>query len=155
MKNKIKIHLKIKEDYKNRYNEEILSYDLSNYILEEIKDIKSNQKIEFIVSSNFTMSDNEKSEFVDMVRNNFGTNISEIIKLSKRENIANILIFITGIFFLILYSLFKINFVSEFILILGWVFIGETICNALYHGIEKRLKIKRRKQIIDAKIVFE
>lgn len=155
MKNIIKIHLKTKEDYKNRYNEEILSYDLSNYILEEIKAIKSNQKIEFIVSSNFPMYDNEKNQFVDMIRNNFGTNISEIIKLSKKENIANTLIFITGIFFLILYSLFKINFVSEFILILGWVFIGETICNALYHGIEKRLKIKRRKQIIDAKIVFE
>lgn len=155
MKNKIIIHLKTKEDYKNKYNEKILSYDLSNYILEEIKNINSNEKIEFIISSSFSMSDNEKNELVDMIRNNFGTNISEILKLSQKENTANILIFITGIFFLILYSLLKINFVSEFILILGWVFIGETICNVLYHGIEKRLKIKRRKQIINAKIVFE
>ena len=45
MENIIKIHLKEKENYKNTYNEEILSYKLSNYILEETKGISTKQNI--------------------------------------------------------------------------------------------------------------
>lgn len=155
MENIIKIHLKEKEDYKNTYNEDILSYELSNYILEEAKSINTKQNIKFIVSSDFDMLDKEKNDLVDMIRNNFGTDIGEIMNLSRKESIANLLIFFIGIIFLILYSLFEMNFVSEFILILGWVFIGEAICNFLYHGIENKLKITRRKQIIKAKVIFE
>ena len=53
MENIIKIHLKEKDDYKNKYNEDILSYQLSNYILEELKGIDIKEKIKFSISSNF------------------------------------------------------------------------------------------------------
>ena len=36
---KIRIHLNDKKDYQNKYNDKILSYQLSNYILEETKGI--------------------------------------------------------------------------------------------------------------------
>ena len=36
---KINIHLNSREDYINNYNKKILSYELSNYILEELKGI--------------------------------------------------------------------------------------------------------------------
>ena len=45
MNNTIKIHLKEKTDYQNKYNEKILSYSLSNYILEETKGINPKEKI--------------------------------------------------------------------------------------------------------------
>ena len=53
MKRIIKIHLNDSNDYKNQYNEEILSYHLSNYILEELKGIDTKQKIEFNISTAF------------------------------------------------------------------------------------------------------
>lgn len=40
----INIHIKEKEDYVNKYNNSILSYQLSNYILEETKGIDIKQK---------------------------------------------------------------------------------------------------------------
>lgn len=39
--NIIEIHLKNKEDYRNNFNNKKLSYDLSNYILEESKSLNT------------------------------------------------------------------------------------------------------------------
>ena len=57
MENKIKIHIKDRADYMNTYNHRILSYNLSNYILEELKGISTKEKIKFIISSDFKMED--------------------------------------------------------------------------------------------------
>lgn len=155
MENIIKIHLKEKQDYKNTYNDQILSYDLSNYILEESKNINTKQHIKFVITSDFKISEKEKEDLVDMIRKNFGTDIGEIINLSKKEKLINLLIFFTGIIFLLLYYIIALEVLSEFTLILGWVFLGEAICNFLYNGLENKLKITRRKQIINAKVVFK
>lgn len=155
MKKQIDIHLNNSEDYKNKYNENILSYELSNYILEETKGISINDKIEFVISNSFEINQEEKNNIVDMIRNSFGTDVSEIISSSKKQLVANLLIFLIGIIFLVLYYIIIPKFISELTLILGWVFIGEAICNFLYNGIENKIKIKRKKQIINAKILFK
>lgn len=153
MKRQIKIHLKNEECYKNKYNDEILSYELSNYILEETKGFKLNDKFEFIITSDFNIENQEK--LVDMIRNFFGTEVSESLNMSKKQSIANSLILLIGIIFLLLYYVIVPKFISELTLILGWVFIGEAICNFLYKGIENKLNVKRKKQIIDAKVIFK
>lgn len=153
MKRQIKIHLKTEEDYKNRYNDEILSYELSNYIIEETKGLKLSDKFEFIVTADFTIQDQDK--LVNMIRNCFGTDVSESLNMSKKQSIANSLILLIGIIFLLLYYVIVPKFISELTLILGWVFIGEAICNFLYKGVENRLNVKRKKQIIDAKVIFK
>lgn len=154
MMNVIKIHLKNKEDYMNTYNDEILSYELSNYILEELKGINTKKKIEFHISTDFEITEDDKDSFVWMIRSNFGADISEIINLSKKQRLTNYLISIVAIFFLVIYPLFKIEFMSEFALILAWVFLGEAICNFLYNSMENIYKINRRKQIVNAKVIF-
>ena len=153
--NIIKIHLREKSDYKNVYNESILSYELSNYILQELKGINTKQKIKFSISSDFYMNEQEKEEFVDMIRSFFGTDISEIMELRIKQRIANSSIFLTGLVLILIYSFWKVAFVSEIVLVFGWVFIGESLCNFLYKGIENRYRVMRRKQIVDAKIIFE
>lgn len=155
MANIIKIHLNKEDDYKNIYNNEILSYELSDYILEETKGISLKEKIKFMIKSDFEMNDKEKESLVFMIRNNFGAEISEIINLSKKQLLANLFIFILGIFLLFIYSLLNSNFISEFILILSWIFLGEAICNLLYKFVENRYKIKKYKQIVDAKVEFK
>ena len=155
MNNFIKIHLKDAFSYKNIYNEQILSYELSNYILEEIKGKKIKSKIKFIVASDFIMSPEEKEVFVDMIRNNFGADISEMINIQEKLRIVNGLVFLIGLFLLLIYSLFEIVFISDFILIFCWIFMGEAICNFMYKEFEYGYKIKRRKQIVNAKVIFE
>ena len=112
--NIIEIHLKNKEDYRNNFNNKKLSYDLSNYILEESKSLNTRQKIRFIVSSNEEMTNYEKEEFIDMLRNNFGTDVSEIININKKEKLSNLVSLLIGIILLIIYSIdFKTLFLAE------------------------------------------
>ncbi len=154
MKKTITIHLDSKDDYQNEYNKNILSYELSNYIQEETNDISLNDKIEFLITSDLDLDDKEKNHIVDMLRSNFGTDIREIIHFSKKTILANSIILIVGIVFLILYYFISLKFISELTLILGWVFIGEAICNLLYHSIDNSIKTKKKKQIVNAKVLF-
>ena len=153
--NIIDIHIKSKEDYKNRYNEKILSYDLAFYILEEAKNKELKQNIVINIKSDIKLSDKEKEEVVNMIRCNFGLDVSELINITKKERMANTIFAIICILSLIMYVLLsKVSLISQLLLIIGWVFIGEAICNVLYHGIDNYVKLLRRKQIINAKINF-
>ena len=155
MENIIKIHIKDRTDYMNTYNHRILSYNLSNYILEELKGIKTKEKIKFIISSDFQMEDLEKNNLLDMIRNNFGADISEIIHTSKKQLSANILISLIGIILISISTILKIKIIAQFTLIFGWVLLGEAICNFLYKGIDYKSKINRRLQIVKAKAEFK
>ena len=150
----IKIHLTERTDYINKYNQRILSYNLSNYILEELKGTSTKEKIKFNISSDFEMSDLEKTNLVDMIRNNFGADISEIINLSRQHRLTNILILLISIILIIIYSLINTEIIAQYTLILGWVLMEQTIIFFLYKGTDYNHKISRRKQIVNAKIIF-
>lgn len=151
----IEIDIGEKEDYINTYNKNKLSDSLCDYILEEIKNANTKNKITLVINSNFKMDYNEKQKFISMLRRSFGTNVSEIIKISKKKSILNWVTFILGIIFLLFYFLINKEIVlTEIILIIGWVLIWETTYNMLFGGVETRLKILRRKQIINSKITF-
>ena len=151
----IKIHLTERTDYINKYNQRILSYDLSNYILEELKGINTKEKIKFFIESDFEMSDLEKVNLIDMIRNNFGADISEILNISKKHRITYLLILLISIFLIIIYSTISTKLIGQYTLILGWVLMEQTICYFLYKGTEFNHKISRRKQIVNAKITFD
>ena len=90
-----------------------------------------------------------------MIRNNFGADISEIINQSKKQQLANLLLLIISSILIIVSSLLKIKILAQFILILGWVLLGEAICNFLYKNIDNKYNISRKKQIVNAKVFFE
>lgn len=155
MKNIINIHLKSSNDYKNQFNERILSYQLSNYILEELKGMDTKQKIEFNVSTEFKIDEQEKDTLVDMIRNSFGADISEIMNITKKQRMIHYIILLIAIILIILSFILQAKILAEFILILGWVLLGESICNFLYKGMETNHNIARRKQIVNAKVIFK
>lgn len=155
MKNIINIHIQSKDDYKNKYNQNILSYQLSNYILEETKGINVKEKIKFNITSDFDMKIQERNDLIDMIRNNFGADIGEIINQSKKQQLANILLLLISSILIILSSIISIQILAQFILILGWILLGEAICNFLYKNIDYKYQVSRRKQIVNAKIFFE
>lgn len=154
MEKTIKIHINERTDYINKYNQRILSYDLSNYILEELKGINTKDKIKFHITSDFDMSDLEKTNLVDMIRNNFGKDISEIINLSKKHHIVNLIILLISIILIIIYSTLNTEIIAQYTLILGWVLMEQTICYFLYKGTNYDHQISRRKQIVNAKVIF-
>lgn len=156
MKSIINITLNSKSDYLSKYNDKRISRELNDYILEECKSINLDNNLEIHVKTNFEMSDIEKNDLVDMIRENYGIDIREIEMLSKRLFIFNCISVILGIIFLAIYFFSEgIPVISEFILIIGWLLIWEAASNMVFQNIKNRTKIKRRRKLTECKITFD
>ena len=101
------------------------------------------------------MTDLEKTNLVDMIRNNYGADISEILNISKKHSITYLLILLISIILIIIYSMINTELIAQYTLILGWVLMEQTICYFLYKGTEYNHQISRRRQIVNAKIIFD
>jgi len=88
VKNVIKINIKKKEDYVSKFNDDILSKEISEYILEECKSFNIKEDFNIMISSDYDMNGLEKNKIVDMIRTYFGVEISELI--SKRRKTCSL-----------------------------------------------------------------
>jgi len=151
--NTVKINIKNKEDYKNTYNENELSSELKEYILDHIKSKNTKQNIKLDITTNFKINEKEELNLRYMIRRAFGLDVSEIMNISKKRSLKSLFAFILGTIFLLIYSFIpNQHVITEIILIIGWVLIWESTYNFLFKNIETKLMIIRRKQIIKSKI---
>lgn len=151
----INVKLHSKDDYINKYNDERLNQELIDYLMEEIKATSIKEKIKINIVTEFIMEQEEKNRFLDMIRSHFGTDIGELYNLNERVIIIDFLISIIGILALITYFfLMDIPLISEFLLIVGWVLLGEVICNILFEMSKTKLQIKKMKKLTTCKIEF-
>lgn len=156
MNNVIKININKKEDYVSKFNDNILSNDFSAYILEECKSYPLNSDISIEVSSSYKMNDLEKDNLVDMIRANFGNEISEMLFRRKRNIIGDFFMLILGVISLICYLFSSdIPVLSEFILVFSWVLIWESAHNLIFTGFSNKIDIERRKKLTNCKIIFK
>lgn len=155
MKNIIEVTLTKKEDYLNKYNNKRISKELNDYILEECKAIDLKNNIELQINTKFKMEEKEKNHLVDMIRETYGLDISDVEELLKKLYFINFLMIISGIIILILWFIMKnVPVISEFILIIGWILIWEGINNIMYQTAKNTIKIKRRKKLTNCKIII-
>lgn len=156
MNNILQITLKNKKDYINSFNNDRISRDLNDYILEESKTFNIKKKIEIRIKPEFEMTEEEKNKLVDMIRLSYNDDVKEISYLIKKLIARNIFMFLLGLFILILYY-FESNLpiMSEVILIIGWVLIWETIYNLFFAGLKNSTIKKRRLQLVNSNISFE
>ena len=109
--------------YKNPFNENKLSDDLSNYILEECKGFDYNSEIEIHIKTNYDITREEKVNIINMIRSNYGNDIKENNVYMNYLIRRNIVLFVAG-FLITAYSFFietKAPILSEIILIIGWI----------------------------------
>lgn len=154
--NEIIVNINEEEDYKNKYNSNNLSTDLSNYIYEECKGKPINNKVTIIIKTKYKIKDKEKEDIINKIHNNYKTDLNEQLLMIKYSNIKNFAIFLLGILFLYLYYFVRINFVlSEMILIVGWVAIWEAVYAWLFVRDKDNIQIKRLKKLANCEIKFE
>jgi len=156
MNNKIYITLNRKEDYVNKFNDERITMELNNYILDEIRTIDLKEKTEIVVDSKFQMSEDEKNKLKKMIKNNFKDDINETSMYLRKMFLIDTILFFSGIFALLIYIVSnKLLVISEVILIIGWLLIWEGVYNFIFSTLENKIKIARRHQIINSKITFK
>lgn len=153
MKSTIPIYIENKEDYTSPYNHKKLNSDLLAYILDEHKGIPLNHTIEIKVSSPHTFSKQEKNDFIFILRSNLGEDIKEHYLEMKLTYIRAIILVMVGILFIFLSDQVS-NIFKEILLIIGWVGIWESCYIFLFDNMQSRIKIKKYKKLVNAKVVF-
>ena len=152
----ISINIKKKEDYASKFNDNSLSRELSEYIMEEYKgfDIRDNFHIE--ISSDYEMDDEEKDSVASMIRANFGTEISKMLIKKKRTIYFDILTVALAVIALVFYLVSSdIPILSEFILVFSWVLIWESAYDLIFGRINNKIDIERRRRLTTCKIIFK
>ena len=156
MENSIKINIKKKEDYVSKFNDNTLSKEISEYILDECKSFNISEDFNILISSNYVMDVFEKNKIVDMIRSYFGVEIGELVKKRRRTIYMDIITFLLAVFALIVYLIISnVPILSEFILVFSWVLIWESAYNLIFGSITNKMDIIRRKKITSCKILFK
>ena len=148
MDNVMKITLKKKEDYISKFNDDTISAELSAYILEECRGYKFNDDISIEITSEYKMTAMEKEKLIDMIRSNFGIEVSENLNYQKRSIIIDFTLFILGIIGFFIYFISKsIPILSDFIMILCWVVIWEAAYDLIFTKLRNKIDIERKRKL--------
>ncbi|MBQ3021626.1 MAG: hypothetical protein IJD92_05345 [Bacilli bacterium] len=154
--NIIEIELNNKKDYKNKFNNNRISEELDRYILNETKSVKLKDRITIEIQPKFELTEDEERDLIKMIRLSYKDDLDELKIYEKLLIQQSIKILILGLIILLVYYLSNnLFFISEFILIIGWLLIWEAADIILFSRTENKIKQTRRKQLIHCNIVFK
>lgn len=156
MNNIIEIELNNKKDYKNKYNDNRISEELKNYILNETKTIELKDRITIEIDTKFEFLEIEQRDLIKMIKLSYKDDLDELIIYERKLNYQSLILLGIGAIILLFYYLSNnLFFVSEFILIIGWLFIWEAADIFLFIRRKNILKQIKRKQLIKSNILFK
>lgn len=153
--NKLEIELKDKKDFVSKYNSNRISSDLYNYLKDEIKltNIKENIKIE--IKPQFKMSDEEKELLALNIKKTCKEEMDDIKYLEERILLKELFLLLIGSIIIFLCFLVKNSaFISEIILIIGWLFIWESLYSLIFRRTKNKIIKERLKSIINSDINY-
>ncbi len=154
--NKIEVLLHDRDDYVNIFNNDRISSDLDDYILNETKTIGLKEHIIIEIKSEFDMSDDEKNKLRNMIKLSFYDDIIELNVFEKTLLKKNIIFMIIGVLFILMYFLFnEFIIINELLLIIGWLFVSESIYALIFGSSDNNIKIIKRKQLVNSDIIFK
>lgn len=122
MKKTIHINLKSESDLIDKYNQNIVSMDLIEYILEQTHYINKKDELNVVIDKEFD------TDTIGLIKTGLRNEELKIIKQNRYDNIRQIIFLLLGIICLTAYVfLDNIEVLSEILLIGGWILIGEAI----------------------------
>lgn len=140
MEKVINVDIKEMDDLVERYNEEIVSKDLINYILNQAKFINKKDNLKIIINQKFDF----ECDIIKMINKALNDLYLLNLKKSYINNIKQFIFLILGIICLILYGIVNNPIISEIILIGGWVLIWKMVDLFLFSDTQ----LKRDKMIL-------
>lgn len=156
MNNIVNIELNNRKDYINKYNKKRISSDLDMYILNETKTVGLKDKIVIEIETKLNLTKEEQKELVAMIKLSYKDDLDELKIYEKKILEKAFILLAIGVVILIAYYLSNnLFFVSEFILIVGWLFIWEAFNGFIFSKTDNIIKQIRRKQLIHSKILFK
>lgn len=150
MPNKIHIDIKDESDFIQTYNENKVSTNLIDYIIEQTTVIRKKEQIQIVVNKKCEIQRNCK----EMIINGLKEELNKSRRQRKKNNIKQICLLILGITFLFLSTLVSEDGIwKEILIITGWVPIWETIEVELFQDVAGRKKRKIIKKLLKCEII--
>lgn len=144
----IEINFENEFDGLNKYNKNIISESLDNYLISFLEHKPLKETINIIISG--TKNDN----IATIIKDYYQEKYLYLNKIDKLDNYIRLILFIIGII-AILFSEQFTNVISEIFLISGWVIIWEIIYDILFNEIKRKRKAKIYKYLANSKITFK
>lgn len=136
------------DDFFEKYNKDLVSKDLINYILENLRDVSNKAEIKIILNKKI------KYNLADILRNSFINEYQQMGKEHFYDNKMQIIYFALGIIMLVISIILKDKaLLEELFLIGGWVLIWETVEIEFFGDAINRRKRKLLKRLINSQII--
>ena len=151
----IKLNLDSLEDLYHPFNKNTLNPMLASFIYEECFGFSAKNNIEIYIFSKTEYTNEEKEKISNLIHANFKAELEEEKIKNTFSNTFRTILFFLGVLLLILIYWVQIEFFHEFLLILGWLAIWESVYDFLFVEMKERIKRKRYQKICKSKIIFE
>lgn len=155
--NNIKIYLEDINQIKEKYNPNILSSSISDYILRTCKGIPLKNNLTITIITNKQVNKTLEEEITKLIKKHYQDYINELNITAQYDAIEKSILTIIGIisilFSNILSSITKI-LLPELFLIAGWVAIWEVVYSILFVGSKNKILKKRYQKLLKSPISF-
>ena len=151
MKKVIEVDLDNKFEYVNKFDDNVINYELLKYLLISLDDLKRDVIIR--IKFNYDVLENDICQVEDMFKRSFLIELDNIKKELRQQNVKNILLLLLGFIALIIYCCLdggNIFLVAEFFMVISWVLFWEFAESILFRRRELALKRKKYKKLMDA-----
>lgn len=144
----IDIFIESKNELYEKYNKEIVSNELINYIINRTLHIKKREQIELKLHVT-----EETTDCIELIKNGIKEEYQKSIKNRSIINIRQFMLLLVGILALVISTFInKNNILHEIIIITGWVPIWESIDLELFSDTKEKQKRRVLKKLMSANI---
>ena len=134
-------------DFFEKYNKDLVSHDLINYILDNSRDLLDNDEVEIVLNKAIDL------KLESILRNSLKTKYQEEIKEHYYNNKMQVVYFLIGVIMLIISRILNDRvLIEELFLIGGWVLIWQTVEIEFFRDTLNHKKRKILKKLINSKI---
>lgn len=147
MKQVIKIDLNKKEDVFEKYSNEIIDDELTNYIVDSCILVNENNQIELVINNHIGES------YKDLIISSLQKEYNKGLISHFKDNTRQLVYLMIGVLLLFISSLIERTILKEIILIGAWVLIWEMMETVMFSYTNSRRRRNTIKKIIDGTII--
>lgn len=143
----IEINLTDKKFFYNKYNKNIVSTDLINYIIEGASFFDDGDTIKIEITNS------TKDNYIELIRDGLNREYDKSVFVSYKSDFTQIYYLITGILIIFLSTLIGGTVLKEIVLIGGWVFIWAMVETEIFADIKNKKKRKIIRKLLDSEFI--
>lgn len=151
---KITLNINSINDLYHPFSKNTLNPVLASFIYEECFGSNFKNDIVIYITSNNVLTEANRKIIIDLIHNNFKAELEEEKIKNKLVSTFRTILFFIGISILLFVYLIKLDFLHEFLLIIGWLAIWESVYDFLFVETKAKAKRKRYQKISQSKIIF-